>query len=199
MSSSTDQTSGQPLSPVRAKTGLQNLYFALDACCASGNWHGALAIALLIPDVCGWMQYPKYRGHTHTGARYKQWIEEFVPRLNVSGRITSSDVYALRCAYLHQGSSDIDEQKARESFDKFLFVVPKPGAQYRYNKIVQDGKVALQIEAPDFCSAFHKSFRKWYDALPDTTDRKRDEFRSLAIWDMNTDAAPPPGWPFPEK
>ena len=71
----------------------------------------ALASALTLPDICGQAEYPKEK----VRSRYTEWIQVYAESRKFGEHRTCSidglranDVYKLRCAFLHQGSSEID-------------------------------------------------------------------------------------------
>jgi hypothetical protein len=75
-----------------------------------GAWHAALALALALPDICAAAE-----GLPDGRKRYKDWVEAYV---QTKGRLTNflksldgSGLYALRCAFLHVGDSDITKQQ----------------------------------------------------------------------------------------
>lgn len=92
----------------------------------------ALIGALTLPDICGKSAYPELK----VGARYIKWCDTYVYPTkddvdrnvetrdfgitNVNGQI----IYSLRCSLLHQGSSDIDNEKC-EVEDFTLLIQPK--------------------------------------------------------------------------
>ena len=71
----------------------------------------ALATALTLPDICGQAEYPHDKIVTH---RYTKWLQSYAENLkfseyqncSIDDRV-ANDIYKLRCAFLHQGSSDI--------------------------------------------------------------------------------------------
>ena len=73
---------------------------------ASANWYAALALALVLPDICGKLASPTQASST----RYAGWFDRFVrprytrgigPARTPHVFLSGDDCYALRCAYLH--------------------------------------------------------------------------------------------------
>lgn len=72
----------------------------------------ALAAALTLPDICGQAEYPQDKS---VKKRYTKWLQVYMESrkfgeyqsCSIDG-LTANDIYKLRCAFLHQGSSDID-------------------------------------------------------------------------------------------
>jgi len=76
----------------------------------------ALALALTLPDICGFVESQPGTG---SQARYVSWFDrEIAPRYLVQLRagpeqfLSGRDCYALRCAFLHQGEFDVTDQRA---------------------------------------------------------------------------------------
>lgn len=71
----------------------------------------ALAAALTLPDICGQAEYPQDKT---VNRRYTKWLQRYEENLkfseyqncSIDDRV-ANDIYKLRCALLHQGSSDI--------------------------------------------------------------------------------------------
>jgi hypothetical protein len=92
------------------------------------DWYGALSTALTLPDVCGRMEQPE-KG---SKARYIEWFRRWIEPEYTSDRtkhvfLHGEDCYALRCSYLHEGGSNIEEQRARKALQDFRFITPRPG------------------------------------------------------------------------
>jgi len=41
---------------------------------ANENWYGALIISLILPDICGKIEFP----NKSTGKRYSEWFDKYV-------------------------------------------------------------------------------------------------------------------------
>ena len=84
---------------------------------ASDNWFAALAIALTLPDICGAVDDP---GTNNSKARYVTWWDRYMADhyrctpdedeewYEPFTYLPGSEAYALRCAYLHSGTDDVD-------------------------------------------------------------------------------------------
>lgn len=88
------------------------------------NWYAALAVALALPDICGWLENPDEK----VGKRYSNWynknfkytlIEKIPEEIRKEFRneqksfLTGEDCYSLRCAYLHSGIDDITKKPTK--------------------------------------------------------------------------------------
>lgn len=124
------------------------------------NWYGALTIALMLPDVCGRLETP---GESST-RRYVRWFNEWMlPTYTVQvGGIahlflTGEDCYALRCSFLHAGSSEISEQRIQKALTDFHFITPPSWGTAHRNQI---GSV-LQLQVDIFALEIAEIVDKW--------------------------------------
>ncbi|MBF0680833.1 MAG: hypothetical protein IR164_18055 [Devosia sp.] len=85
-----------------------------------GSPYSALAIVLMLPDICGNVDFP----NAGSQSRYVRWCDanladDFGPYGgDAEGMIASGDLYALRCSMLHQASGDVSVQRAKEKWSK---------------------------------------------------------------------------------
>lgn len=127
------------------------------------NFYAALAVAFTIPDICSKLESPK----EYTGSRYKKWFNKYLSKyyktslLNQNQLLTSDDFYALRCAYLHQGMSDISNQTARKVLNDFMFVDVEYPIVIHNNYIIDNGHKILQIQIDLFCRMIHEAAIEW--------------------------------------
>ena len=91
------------------------------------NWLAALALALMLPDICAEIEWPGKKG----GKRYaKRWENRFANTYRYatgpSDYVTGKEIYRLRCAYLHEGSEvQSNRKKLSVVIGKFQFVISK--------------------------------------------------------------------------
>jgi hypothetical protein len=131
---------------------------------ASENYHAALAVALTLPDICGKILTPSRRSRE----RYVDWIRKYMmPKYARIGAswvpkpgpvITAEDFYALRCAYLHEGSDDLKDQWIVRVLKGFRFVAPGPGRR-RHHQNDQFGVMELQVD--EFCREVCAGVAAW--------------------------------------
>ena len=136
------------------------------------NWYSALALALAVPDICGWLNDPTMR----IGDRYRAWFTKYLlglysrdsmPQQAPDGTIfrgpytflSGSDCYALRCAFLHQGGEDISDQNAQELLERFQFRAPAPNGNSVHRNIF--GGKLLQLEVNRFCKEILDAAEVW--------------------------------------
>ena len=144
---------------------------ALRSSIASRNWYGSLFIALAVPDICGYLEFPK-KGF---GARYKGWFDKYMlPRYrgNIGHKtetvtiLSARDCYALRCALFHQGMDDITTQPVQEVLKGFHFTEPPRSGRYHLQKF---GNV-LQLQIDIFCLDVIDGVRAWCEDIEGNQD-----------------------------
>lgn len=148
---------------------IKHLILATRAAVADGNWYAALALALTIPDICARIETPNV-GSNKRFARW--WNENLTPTYtrSVCGRphvfLHAEDAYALRCAFLHEGRADIDEQRSQKVLSSFRFVAPSPKTSVHCNHVND----VLQLQVDTFCEDVCQAAEVWADALPEEQD-----------------------------
>lgn len=142
---------------------MQELIQSLDGCVTTGNWYGALFVALILPDICGKIDQPT---ETSSRLRYADWFDRYI-RPKYTHRIGAdrqehvflggSDCYALRCAFLHEGVDDTSKQSAKRVIDKFHFIVAPKGRVIHCNMF----KTKLQLQVNIFCEDIKQGVLAW--------------------------------------
>ena len=131
---------------------MNHLIQSIEQSLSTGNHYAALALALAIPDICGWIEDP----NSSAKARYISWFERYLQSKYIRQRtaqmpehtfLAGSDCYALRCAFLHEGRETITDQKAQQVIESFQFVVPPSG--WTVHKNQANNKLQLQVDI--FC------------------------------------------------
>jgi hypothetical protein len=140
---------------------------ALDRSVATGNWYGALFVALALPDICGKIDQP---GENNSQRRYATWFDTYV-RAECTFEVGSdreesevlcgNDCYALRCAYLRDASDDIAQQLAKEAVEKFNLVVAPRGWTIKRNLM----NTRLQLQVDLFCENIKQGVFAWLQGL----------------------------------
>ena len=124
------------------------------------NWYGALTLALTLPDICGQLENPTEGSKSRSVKWLKEWIEPLytIERQNTPYIMFSAeDCYALRCSFLHEGMSNIEEQRARQILNDFHFVTPHPNLTVHNNKVNN----TLQLQVDIFCNEIADAVDKW--------------------------------------
>lgn len=133
------------------------------------NWIGALFIALALPDICGKVDYP---GIKSSKERYKNWFDDnlqhkYIIEVGANHKrhifLTGNDLYAFRCAMLHEGSENIENQKAREVLQAFI-LLPQGSHLNYFSNNNNSGKTYLQISIRDLCLEICESVKKWIES-----------------------------------
>ena len=157
---------------------MDNLIKALESSIASKNWYGALFLALSVPDICGYLEFPSKRSQD----RYEEWFKKYMlskysscigPEHTPHVFLSPSDCYALRCAILHEGRDVILEQRAREALDRFHFIEPPPSGQIHCNQINN----ILQLQVDKFCNDMIDGLQEWkqnINKIPDIEQRLKN-------------------------
>ncbi|MBU2703674.1 hypothetical protein Ga0466249_004822 [Sporomusaceae bacterium BoRhaA] len=143
------------------------------------NWYAALGIALMIPDICGRLQNPQ----KETGKRYIEWFNSYLST-KYSSSLDGDDFYALRCAFLHQGESDIRTQRARKILDKFHFVIPQHNILMHRNKINN----TLQLQVDVFCEDICLAAELWEKAMTENNPEVIERSKTLLQLKKPTDS-----------
>ena len=146
------------------------------------SYIGALALSLMLPDVCGKAESPNEKGNK---ARYTFWYDTYIGRYE-KARAKSDDpefrdrpylsgevVYYLRCSFLHEGLCAVDDSSISNPQNKsveFHLVIPKKEflaclrteTNITYN---QDGSVVsceYFIDIPYLCSLICNVAEQYY-------------------------------------
>ena len=108
---------------------MKELLDAIQSALKSQNWYAAIFLALALPDICGKLENPE---SMKSEERYKTWFNKYLSKIycNHVGAdqtehvfLTGEDLFALRCACLHEGSDEISDQRCQLVLNKFKFTV----------------------------------------------------------------------------
>lgn len=150
---------------------MDHLIGAVEKAIDEQNWYAALSLALTLPDICAKMEAPTQG----SAKRYAAWANiHFAPKYTHrigADRIehiflSGNDLYALRCAVLHEGSDDIIQQRARESLEKFHIIAPPEGGMLHCNQL----GTMLQLQVDVLCQDICMSVRQWLDSIDDQSE-----------------------------
>lgn len=120
------------------------------------NWYGALMTSLTLPDICGQIETPREGSKSRSVRWLKKWIEPLYTSQN-HVFLSADDCYALRCSFLHEGVSNIEEQRARQVLNDFHFITPLPGMSIHNNKVNN----TLQLQVDIFCNEIADAVDNW--------------------------------------
>lgn len=138
---------------------MENLLISIEKSLLSNNWYGALALSLTLPDICGGLEN-KPQGKE----RYSKWFEKYF-NTKYKGFLTGNDCYALRCSFLHEGTNNTEQQRAREILDNFIFIPKGSHCNWIHQSVVgdpkYDNKSILQLSVERFCLDIVEAVRVW--------------------------------------
>lgn len=125
------------------------------------NWYCALSSALIAPDICGKLEHPSKTSKERYVAFWDKYLKPFYTA-KIAGSdhvfLSGNDAYALRCAFLHEGSHDISEQKAKEVLSNFVFCEPPANAGRIHRNQVG---TTLQLQVDSFCEEICDAVKQW--------------------------------------
>ena len=135
---------------------MHHLITAARAAVLQQNWYAALTLVLTFPDVCGKMDDPDMGSTARSIAwfndnmapRYTQTLAQNVVQTFLNGE----DCYALRCAFLHEGSLDLTNQRVRDALDNFVFITPPPNGNIMHmNTFGRQLQLQVDIFVEELC------------------------------------------------
>lgn len=137
---------------------------ALEKSIQTENWYSVLFISLSLPDICGKIDEPKLGSKQRTINWFNKYLKKIYtvkigPDRFEHTFLSGSDFYALRCAYLHEGSDDITSQKAKETLERFRFIQPNTNSRFHMN---QNGNT-LQLQVSEFGKEILEAVKEWTD------------------------------------
>lgn len=94
---------------------MNHFFNALETSIQTENWYSVLFISLSLPDICGKIDNPSSTSKQRTIEWFDKYLKPFYTRKIGPSQteytfLSGTDFYALRCAYLHEGSDDITGQ-----------------------------------------------------------------------------------------
>jgi len=143
------------------------------------NWYAALSLALVLPEICGKIEKPNGKSKE----TYEKWFDTYVaPKyarrtpLGPHQFLSGTDCYALRCAFLHEGTDNLTRQRARKALHRFRFVAPRAGYFVHLN---QTG-TTLQVQVDVFCNDICNGVLQWVEENARQT-RIQEEMKKLLV------------------
>lgn len=133
------------------------------------NWLSAISLTLTIPDICGALETPNARN----GVRYKRWFTEWMepnytivlPKIGPHVFLSADNCWALRCSYLHAGSTEIRPQNIELALRAFHFIEPPNNGNIVHMNQLADG--LLQIQSDKFCEEMITAVKEWQACIKD--------------------------------
>lgn len=170
---------------------MEGFFDGLEKAVGDRNWYAALVLSLTLPDVCVKASDPARKT---SRSRYAEWFDTYLgPKYRaytgageyreLTTFLSGKDCYALRCALLHEGSSDTSGQPSREALDSFQFCVPGESRTVNHMNLVNEGLVLMvDIFAMDMLGAA----RSWWASLPES-EQQAAESRMLVLHGVDAD------------
>lgn len=142
---------------------MYHLVKAINKAIDDENWYAALTLSLTLPDIC-----TKYSDPTLPGkVKYPKWFDEYM-NPEYKSRVSGLDCYALRCAFLHEGTGLVSIQEERKLLNGFVFIASK-----EKNAHLNYGDGILQLDLITFCQDICNAVEKWMlDIHPDLFSHK---------------------------
>jgi len=141
---------------------MENVIKSIENSLQNKNWYSALVLSLILPDICAKLEGT--RGNSSD--RYSKWFDKYLGK-KYHGFLSGNDCYALRCAFLHEGSSNVEAQRAKDVLDRFVFISDGSHCN-RFNNChfgdtKYDGKNFLQLSTKKFCQDMINATKQWLD------------------------------------
>lgn len=155
------------------------------------SYLSALALALILPDICGTVAYPELKGN---GERYAKWFDEHITKYEYSDdfekhlKFDGKKCWKLRCAFLHAGNTDripdVDE------FELSITECSIPGIYGAscYSITQSDNKPAvyrIRLDVAQLCFQLCSCARVFYEGY---TDKSKFAEHKLTILDIGAEA-----------
>ena len=139
---------------------MNNIIKSIEISLQNKNWYSALVLSLILPDICSKLEGNKEK----TSIRYSKWFNTYLGEKYMTF-LSGEDCYALRCSFLHEGSSNIEKQNAKDVLDHFIFI-SKGAHCNRFDNcnigdLRYDGKSFLQLSVYHFCRDIIEATKQW--------------------------------------
>lgn len=136
---------------------------ALETSLDTQNWYSVLFISLTLPDICGKVDEPNETSKKRTINWFNKYLKPiYTSNIGADRRehvfLSGSDFYALRCAYLHEGSDEITSQCAQDVLEKFKFIQPITNSFCIHRNQIG---TTLQLQVDQFGKEILDALRKW--------------------------------------
>ena len=151
----------------------------------------ALAAALTLPDICG---QAEYRQDKKVKIRYTKWLQVYAEsrkfgeyqNFSIDG-LTANDIYRLRCALLHQGSSAIDTLE----YFELVKINPHGASQFQFRSESEScgddrkpGCRIISVNIVTLCELLCNSAEEYY-----STNKEKFDFDNFNLVNTNYQTA----------
>lgn len=149
----------------------------------NGTYYCALALALTLPDICGQVE-----NHLKSGDRnsYIKWVNDYIEEKDYKSPLagfeaqefTGEMCYSLRCKVLHNGNTDVKNEKLNVFVDDFILTFPSDKNYYNGFVYIEkaNGKTITHIGIDYVCERICDAAEKFYNNWPCKEDFEKYSF-----------------------
>lgn len=134
------------MTPLEKK--LQPFINDVHKCLDNKLYNAAICLSLTLPDICSSIEFPLIKS---SKKRYCQWLNTHFFPLHDYEHMKAGDVYSLRCAYLHNGTDNIEDQCAREVVNEFKFFYSYYGNTFHNFTSIKEDESLVMLDTKEFC------------------------------------------------
>jgi len=163
---------------------MQRLLDSLQTAVRNRNWNAALFIAMSIPDICGRIEWPELAGSGNARKRFTRWFEKCIGGC-ISTVLSADDFYLLRCALVHEGSSNFHGR----SIGHVSFLAPRTDGTRGPHDVTLYRSMCLQVDI--VCFAMCTAAREWLEGWSQDPAKRRDLELSMLYIEDNSATNPP--------
>ncbi|MDV7645783.1 hypothetical protein R4646_02155 [Acinetobacter baumannii] len=152
---------------------MDNFLDSLEYSIFTQNWYAVLFISLSLPDICGKIDSPTL----NSSARTINWFNKYLlPRYTISVGptdikeilLSGEDFYALRCAYLHEGSDVLTGQKIQKAVEDICFTIPNSARPSHHRNRFGE---TMQLQIDLFAREILNAVRIWLNDIKEDQDK----------------------------
>ena len=144
---------------------MDDLLQAIRRSLADANYFPALFLTVILPSVCAALES---EDNQDSRDRYIAWYDRYCGGLFLTG----ADCYYLRCALLHQATT----QHRNAGFSRVLFTFLTQTGNVYHNNVLND---ALNLDIPTFCNHILAGAERWRQAVQGTQPYTRNLERTI--------------------
>lgn len=146
---------------------MDDLFQAIRQNITAENHYSALFLTIVLPSVCAALESEDGQDNKD---RYAAWYDRYCGGLHLTG----AECYKLRCALLHQATT----QHGNADFSRVLFTFPTDTGNVYHNNILND---ALNFDLPRFCNHILTGAERWRQLVEGTQPYTRNLERTIRV------------------
>jgi hypothetical protein len=142
----------------------------MGSCERNRCWWALLHLTVALPDVAASIEDVPGGAPGGNAARYMNWCEKYV---TVSTKMTAADLYQMRCAILHEGTS-IPGKPAKNQYVSFSFDYPGAATKnihLNVNADTQRGGSNLTIAVTQLAEDMRLALKRWCEDVAGNANR----------------------------